>query len=266
MSCSKEDSDFINENSPFDSDNSGKVWNDEYGGMLLGSTLMKVQYSESLNKNKNNAYYDKIEQGRIYATVSYERKEDNWNGFYDATYIVQPGVKRIASGCFESSKMDRVLLQNGANIIIEDGALDGVPTILYYNKYLECSNVSGDDDDDSYYTLPIVETEANVVNSNYADVNGVIRWNGNKSSRNIKFLSWNTANKNSPLEWEASTSDNSVYTSVSGKINFTVMSGSETIELYKKGETVYYQVVIRDVKYKGGKQEVKGNVMSFVIE
>lgn len=124
----------------------------------------------------------------------------------------------------------------------------------------------GDDDDDSYDTLPIVETEANVVNSNYADVAGEIKWNGNKSSRNIKFLSWNTANQNSPLEWEARTSDNSVFTSVSGKINFTAKAGGNTIELYKKGETVYYQVVIRDVKYKGSKQDVKGNVMSFVIE
>lgn len=124
----------------------------------------------------------------------------------------------------------------------------------------------GDDDGDSYDTLPKVETQECVVNSTNADVTGKITWNGNKSSRTVKFYSWTSATQNSPLEWEAKTSDNNVYTTVTGKINFTAKSGSNTIELYKKGETVYYQVVVLGVSYGSSKQDVKGDIRNFVVE
>lgn len=124
----------------------------------------------------------------------------------------------------------------------------------------------GDDDDDSYDTLPNVATEDCRVNANDADVTGKITWNGNKSSRTVKFLSWTSATQSSPYEWDAKLSDNNVNTTVTGKVNFTAKSGNNTIELYKKGETVFYQVVVRDVKYNGSKQDVKGNIKSFVVE
>lgn len=122
------------------------------------------------------------------------------------------------------------------------------------------------DDEETFDTLPTVVTEECVVNGNNADVTGKITWNNNKSSRTVKFYSWNSATESKPLVWDAKTSDNNVYTTVTGKINFTANSAGNTIDLYQKGETVYYQVVIKDVKYKGGVQDVKGNIKSFVVQ
>lgn len=122
------------------------------------------------------------------------------------------------------------------------------------------------DDEETFETLPTVVTEECVVNGNNADVTGKITWNDNKSSRNVMFRSWKSGNENDYQEWSSKLSDNNVYTTVTGRINFTASSAGNTIDIYKKGETVYYQVIVKDVKYKGGTQDVKGAPKSFIVQ
>lgn len=113
-------------------DYKGTVSYDDFGGLVIGGTLVRANGSVRVIKGTeiSDYYYSSVK-------VDYYSIESGY-----ANYIVMPNITKIAKGCFKRGQSTHyyVWLKKGAKIEFESDALEGVDRIYYYDEYIPKSS------------------------------------------------------------------------------------------------------------------------------